>query len=150
MLQNTSGGCFCGSKPRENYSQLTFTCSKSAIEILKKGVKICSKLTMKTQNDVNWFTSFPPDLINFTSFISVSIVEFEQLIVSWVYWILELLINSIRQPANYEQDKNHLSAKFESKGKNNISQKSLVPTKRECRGVSRNPSDIYDGDLLRK
>ena len=28
-----------GSKPRENCSQLTFTCSKSAIEILEKGVK---------------------------------------------------------------------------------------------------------------
>ena len=36
------------SKPRKSYPKLTFTCSKSAIEILKKGVKICSKLTMKT------------------------------------------------------------------------------------------------------
>ena len=29
-------------------TQLTFTCSKSTIETVEKGVKICSKLTIKT------------------------------------------------------------------------------------------------------
>ena len=29
-------------------TQLTFTCSKSTIEAVEKGVKICSKLTIKT------------------------------------------------------------------------------------------------------
>ena len=35
-------------KTRSLYYQLTFTCSKPTIETLEKGVKICSKVTVKT------------------------------------------------------------------------------------------------------
>ena len=34
--------------------QLTFICSKSAVETLEKGVKICSKLTIKTPEERYW------------------------------------------------------------------------------------------------
>ena len=49
-------------------SHLTFTCSDSAVETLEKGRQICLKLTIKTY---------------FTSFSSASIVDFEQVLVSW-------------------------------------------------------------------
>ena len=61
-------------------TKLTFTCSNSAIETLGKGkyetLEICSKLTMKS----------PDRKITIeTPFTCVSIVDFEQVNVSWGY-----------------------------------------------------------------
>ena len=55
-------------------SQLTFTCSKSTTEKTRKRCEICSKLTIKT----------PERRQCFTPFSTVSIVDFEQVNVSWL------------------------------------------------------------------
>ena len=52
-------------------SQLTFSCSKSTIESLEKGVKYVQNYQYKHQNDVQWLWT------------CVSIVDFEQVNVSW-------------------------------------------------------------------
>ena len=61
-------------------TKLTFTCSNSTIETLGKGkyetLEICSKLTMKSPERKNTIE---------TPFTCVSIVDFEQVNVSWGY-----------------------------------------------------------------
>ena len=73
-------------KTSGNTSQLTFTCSKSAIEALSKGCKLYSKLTIKTPERRHWRRS-GVFIVNFNHishpFFSVSIVNFEQVNVSW-------------------------------------------------------------------
>ena len=65
--------------------QLTFTCSNSTIKTLEKGVK-CSTLTIKTPERRQWRHSdvFIVNFKHFTPFSRVSIVDFEQVNVSWV------------------------------------------------------------------
>ena len=64
-------------------TRLTFICSKSTIETLHIGVKhICSELH---QNDVSHSGVFigNSEHTYFTQFFSVSIVDFEQVNISW-------------------------------------------------------------------
>ena len=75
-------------------TQIMFTCSKSTIETLERGVKICSKLTIKAPERLHWRL---PDvyIVNFEHisypFFSVSIVDFEQVNAScviYLYWLI--------------------------------------------------------------
>ena len=68
--------------------------SKSTIETLERGVKICSKLTIKTPDRLHWRR---PDIyiVNFEHisypFFSASIVAFEQVNASceiYLYWFI--------------------------------------------------------------
>ena len=65
-------------------AQLKFTCSYSTIETLEKGV--CSKLAIKHQNDVtDVVLVFLLLTLNiFHKFSNVSIVDFEQVNITWV------------------------------------------------------------------
>ena len=58
-------------------SQLTFTCSKSTIETLEKGVEICSQLIIKTLERRQWRRSVGVFIVKF------EIVYYEQVNISW-------------------------------------------------------------------
>ena len=66
-------------------SQLTFTCSKSTIETLEKGVKYVqiNHKDIKTTSMTSFWCLYCWLLTYFTPFSSVSIVDFEQVNVSW-------------------------------------------------------------------
>ena len=61
-------------------TQLTFTFSKSTVETLEKRLKYVPNSQLKHQNDV-YIVNFEHDYI--IPFSSVSIVDFEQVNVSW-------------------------------------------------------------------
>ena len=64
-------------------AQLKFTCSYSTTETLEKGV--CSKLAIKHQNDVtDVVLVFLLLTLNIFHKFSVSIVDFEQVNITWV------------------------------------------------------------------
>ena len=67
-------------------NQLTLTCSKSTMETLEKVAKYVQSLTIKTPGNVIDVVQvfLLITLKIFTPFSSVSIVDFEQVNVSWV------------------------------------------------------------------
>ena len=67
-------------------SQLTFTCSKSTRETLEKGVKYAPKLTIKTPERLTEVV-FVINFKKLTPFSSISVANFEQLNVSWVFFL---------------------------------------------------------------
>ena len=57
-------------------TQLTFTCSNSTVENTRKKCKMCSKLTLKHQNQCS--VVFIVNFEHISHFFSISFVDFEQ------------------------------------------------------------------------